>query len=68
MLVALKQRIAPTDQARELKLTNQYQKLKKGPKMQNIDEWLKLWETTYTDCKEFDLPDVAKTRLIYDFL
>ena len=68
MLVALKQRIAPTDQARKLKLTNQYQKLKKGPKTQNIDEWLKLWETTYMDCREFDLPDIAKTRPIYDFL
>ena len=43
MLVALKQRIAPMDQARELELTNQYQKLKKGPKTQNINEWLKLW-------------------------
>jgi hypothetical protein len=68
MLTALKQRVAPSDHARELELISQYQKLKKAPRSQNLDNWIKQWETTYTDCKEFDLPDVAKTRVLYDFL
>ena len=68
MIVALKLRIAPTDRAREIELTNQYQKLKKVQKTQNIDEWLKTWETTYTNCMEYQIPEIAKSRLIYDFL
>lgn len=68
MLSALKQRVAPSDQARELQLISQYQKLKKPPRNQDLDNWLKQWETTYTECKEFNLPDVAKTRALYDFL
>jgi cell division protein YceG involved in septum cleavage len=68
MLIALKQSVAPSDQARELELTNRYQKLKKAPKGQNIDDWLKQWEKTYASCKKLDLPDVARTRLLYDFL
>jgi hypothetical protein len=37
MLVALKQQVAPSDQARELELVSQYQKLKKAPRNQNLD-------------------------------
>jgi hypothetical protein len=37
MLVALKQRVAPTDQARKIELINQYQKLKKTPRSQNLE-------------------------------
>ncbi|KAI9766049.1 MAG: hypothetical protein M1840_006756 [Geoglossum simile] len=36
MLSALKERIAPTDRARQCKLANQYWKIKKAPKSQNI--------------------------------
>ena|SRR5579862_680270 len=37
MLFALKERIAPKDQARQRELANQYQKMKKAPKSQNIE-------------------------------
>ena len=67
MLVALKQRIAPTDQARETELINKYSKLKKAPKAQNIS-WLQDWEKIYTECKELNLPDVDKHRSLFDFL
>ena len=68
MLLALKQRVAPSDQARGLELVSQHQKLKKVPCSQNIDNWLKQWETTYATCKEFNLPGIAKTRPLYGFL
>ena len=39
-LVALKERVAPTNIARELYLSTQYAKVKKGPKNQNFEAWL----------------------------
>ena len=39
-LVALKERVAPTDTARQLYLATQYAKVKKGPKNQNFEAWL----------------------------
>ena len=39
-LVALKERVAPTDIARQLYLSTQYATVKKGPKNQNIEVWL----------------------------
>jgi len=68
ILTALKQRIAPTDRAREIEYISQYQKLKKGPQNQNVEEWIKLWETTYNSCKKMKIPDVADTRPVQDFL
>jgi hypothetical protein len=65
MLVALKQRVVPTDQARKIELINQYQKLKKAPRGQNLDTWL---QKTYKECKQLKLPDVEDNRPLYDFL
>jgi len=39
-LVAFKERVAPTDIARQLYLSTQYAKVKKGPKNQNFEAWL----------------------------
>jgi len=36
-LVALKERVAPIDTARQLYLSTQYAKVKKGPKNQNFE-------------------------------
>jgi hypothetical protein len=33
-----------------------------------MEQWLKHWETTYSDCKALDLPDVSKDRPQYDFV
>jgi hypothetical protein len=68
MLVALKQHVAPTDQAREIELTKQYQKLKEAPRSQDLDTWLQQWEKTYKECKQLELPDVYEDRPLYDFL
>src|SRR6266480_1721384 len=68
MLVALKQRLSPTDEAREIKLAKQYKTLKKPPRSQNLDTWLQQWEKVYTQCKEQKLPEVDKDRPLYDFL
>ena len=68
MLVALKQRVAPTNQTRKIELVNQYQKLKKAPHSQNLDTWLQQWEKTYKECKQLKLPDVEDDRPLYDFL
>ena len=68
MLAALKQRVAPTDQARKIELINQYQKLKKAPRSQNLDTWLQQWEKTYKECKQLKLPDVQDDHPLYDFL
>ena len=68
MLVKLKQRVAPTDRAREAEMINKYNKLKKAPKTQSLDHWLREWEKVYTDCKLLDLPDVSRNRSLFDFL
>ena len=68
MLVALKQRVAPTDQARKIELISQYQKLKNTPDSHNLDTWLQQWEKTYKECKQLRLPDVEDDRPLYDFL
>ena len=57
-LVALKERVAPTDSARQLYLSTQYAKVKMGPRNQNFEAWLQEWEKTYNECKKIDLPDV----------
>ena len=52
MLVALKNRFAPTDEIRECELVQRYRKLLKAPHGQNLDNWLQQWERTYTECKK----------------
>jgi len=42
--------------------------LKKAPKTQSLDHWLREWEKVYTDCKLLDLPDVSRNRSLFDFL
>ena len=68
MLVTLKQRVAPTDQARKIELINQYQKVKEAPRTQNLNTWLQQWEKTFKECKQLKLPDVEDDRPLYDFL
>ena len=67
MLKALKKRLAPTDEARILEVEQKYQRLKKYNKREKVDKWLKDWETTYTDAKELQLPEVAGNRPQNDF-
>ena len=67
MMVALKKRLAPTDYARKLDLARKYNQLKKYTKREDIEKWLKDWETTYTDGKKLNIPEVADNRSLLDF-
>ena len=68
MLVALKKQVIPTDHARKLELRNQYKKLQKLLKSQNIDTWLQQWEITFTDCENLSMLEVADDQAVFDFL
>jgi hypothetical protein len=67
MLVALKKRLAPTDYARKLDLARKYNKLKTYSKREDVEKWLKDWETTYADGKKLNIPEVADERSLFDF-
>jgi hypothetical protein len=68
MVVELQKRLQPTDQLRELDLSAKYQKLRKAPKAQDLDNWLRNWEKVYHECTKIDLPEVQGTRAVRDFL
>jgi len=68
MITELQKRLQPTDQLRELDLTEKYQKLKTAPDSHDLDNWLRDWEKVYHQCTKINLPDVQGTRAIRDFL
>ncbi|KAK9492619.1 hypothetical protein V1508DRAFT_397833 [Lipomyces doorenjongii] len=68
MLLALKQRVAPSDRARKLELINHYKALKQAPCAQEVEVWLQQWEEVYEKCKQLNLPDVDEDRSLHDFL
>jgi hypothetical protein len=68
MLIELQKRLQPTDQLRELQLTDEYQKLKMAPESHDLDNWLRNWEKTYHRCTKINLPEVQGTRAVRDFL
>ena len=67
MLVALKKRLALTDYARKLDITQKYNKLKTYSKRDNLEKWLKDWKTTFIDRKDLKIPEVADKRPLLDF-
>jgi hypothetical protein len=67
ILVALKKRLAPTDYARKLDLARKYNNLKTYSKENDLETWLKDWETTYIDGKKLKIPEVADERSLFDF-
>ena len=68
VLVALRQRVAPSDRARKLELSQQYGKLMMAPQPEDIEAWLQAWEQTYTKCKRLRIPIVEDNLPVYDFL
>ena|SRR5271154_1386028 len=62
MLIALRQRVAPTDEARELELIGRYNKLKKPPRSQDLESWFQQWEKTYKEAKALSLAEVKGKR------
>ena len=67
VLVSLKKRVAPSDEARKIQLSTQYARLKKPPRNQNYEVWLQEWERVYTECKELGLPETDGNRSVKDF-
>lgn len=67
MLVALKKRLAPTDEARKLEVIDRYQRLRNYDKRIDVEAWCEEWEITYADAVALDLPEVSESRSQNDF-
>jgi len=69
MLVALRNRYAPSDATRIRELKLKYEALKNStPKRESIDDWLQKWETTYTECMDYKVSDVQENGATWDFV
>ena len=68
MLVKLKNRLAPTDQARKIEVRRAYHSLKTTGKRTEVETWLRNWETTYTEAKSLKLPEVQGELPHFDFI
>ena len=68
MLVALKERLSPTQKIRERDVAAAYKKLLKPPRDSDLDDWLVDWQVTYTRAKALNLPEVHGDRASIDFL
>jgi hypothetical protein len=69
MLVALKDRYAPSDTTRIRELKVKYEKLKSStPKRESIDDWLQKWEVIYTECFDYSISDVKENGAVWDFV
>ena len=67
MLVALKKRLALTDDARKIEVATKYSKLRVFDKKTDLEAQCRNQETTYTDAVELGLLEVADDRSQYDF-
>jgi hypothetical protein len=67
MLKALKKRLPPIDQARQIEVAKEYGRLKQYNKRQKVEDYLTAWETTYAEGTALDLPEVSGNRSQLDF-
>ena len=67
-IVKLQNRFKPTNEARELELTNTQNTLVRTNKVSDIDIQLQAWETMYNECLELKLLVVAGIWLVKGFL
>jgi hypothetical protein len=59
MMLALKSKVAYTDQAMKIAVQTAYQDAhRSGPKASNVDVWLSTWETAYARAVGVQLPEV----------
>ena len=58
VLSKLKARFKLTDYAKKQELRTAWASLQKSTKVIDTEGWLQLWETTYDECKEVNLPEV----------
>jgi hypothetical protein len=68
MIQILKKRVAPTNRAKEIEVTNTWKWLKKTPKDTYLSTWLRRWEETYEKATELNLPEASGTRPVLGFL
>lgn len=68
ILVALKKKLAPSDETRSLWIKTEYHNLCKGPRNQGIDEWLDKWLECCDRAKEYGIGELSGNRSIRDFL
>jgi hypothetical protein len=67
MLLALKRRLAPTDQARKMEVALAYAKLKLYNKREDVEHYLREWEIVYTEAKKLNILEVFEERPYFDF-
>ncbi|KIW73248.1 hypothetical protein PV04_01381 [Phialophora macrospora] len=67
-LVALKKHIARDNRAREMRVTAQYESLKKITKRMSVDGWVIRFTRVATEAKRLQLPCVDKDRALVDFI
>jgi hypothetical protein len=70
MLVALRDRYAPSDATRIRELKRKYEKVKTStPNRESVDDWLQKWEVIYTECLDYRISDVLlENGPVWDFV
>jgi hypothetical protein len=67
-LKALKERVAPSDFARENEILDRYETVRKSAKSSKIEDWVAKWQKVLAEAKALNLPDVQGIRPTRHFL
>lgn len=67
-LVALKQRLEPTNKARSFMVKKRYHQLAEGPTNQNVNAWLNEWTEMHHEASRMRIAEVSENGGIRDFL
>ncbi|KAM4063237.1 polyprotein [Hirsutella rhossiliensis] len=67
-LTILKNRVKPTDWARESEVTDRYYATLKAVSRSKVEEWISKWQVVLNEAKNLDLPDVKDLRPTRHFL
>ena len=68
MICTLRQRVAPSDRAKEIEVLNTWKWLKKAPKDTYLATWLQKWEEIYEKTQQLNLPKATGIRPVLDFI
>jgi Reverse transcriptase (RNA-dependent DNA polymerase)/Pol polyprotein, beta-barrel domain len=68
ILVRLRERVAPTDYARELNVTSRLRKHLAIQRNSDVLDWIDQYESILEDAKELNIPDVQNGRDARDFI
>lgn len=67
-LMILKNRVKPTDWARESEVTDRYYATLKEVSRTKVEEWISKWQVVLNEARNLDLPDVKNLRPTRHFL